>query len=938
MNAQLIVDEQGNKTLYLPIKNPIFTTQDLGTCDEITDIKVERVAPTHDARNTTTWEGNYNKYDSRIHKALISLTDDQSEGEKTYTFKGSHLYAVPINTDIQPEGDVALELTVDYDSAQRTSSATTLSGARIHDLETEKIVVNPPKSLYLPDSYVDKVSIYSTDALDVTPDDGTYSTEGGVAANQTGEVSAYVELTDSEKYAWTDGATYPLKRKITWVVGSLPGLGSGPLYSPSYTGEAIGAAEYIENEYMGAFTVSGQTEAVDAGTYAISLTPAEGFAWQDDDPKTGTGAGTSEPREFTWEIQRKAVYPCAEATVKEGQTPEYKITWYESVTYSGAGVDSPTVCEAVVDDPEYKAPEITVAQYPEGVTRVEDLPAGKYKLNIGPIMGGRFKNYTYNGMLLPALDPDYTSYLTVEEAERVAVPQASDLTYTGKEQTGIPESAAYTVTGDAKATVAGDYTATVTPNPGYKWEDGTREAKEVEWNIEKASLTATYAGEKLAYGDETSSPIEYSGFVNGEDETTASGFTAPTVTLPESVEVGGTYSLTPSGGAADNYEFSYASGTLEILPKGAAPNPQAKTLVYTGSEQTGVAESVAYELSNASATKAGTYTATVTLAEGYVWADGTTGSKQVSWSIAPAPLTASYTSETVKYGENPAYAVEVAGFVGGENAGSAAGYVAPTVAAPEKLEVNESYTLTPAGGEAENYRFTYVSGTLSVEALGEVQTPQAVSGLVYNGQEQDSGLVAPEHTVISGDVSGTDAGTYEAVFTLEDGYVWSDGTVEPKSISWGIGRVILTATYVGETMDIDGEFRGKVEVAGFVNGETAETAAGYSAPTVVAPKNLEAGKSYELTPEGGSADNYVFEYQPGTLKVKAAGGLFDGIFGGGSKSDAAGDEGNDGTAGEGKGGSNAATGDEFMPFAFAGAIFAAGAACVAFVVRRRTEQ
>ncbi len=33
-DAQLIVGIDGSKTLYLPIKNPIFTTQDLGTCSE----------------------------------------------------------------------------------------------------------------------------------------------------------------------------------------------------------------------------------------------------------------------------------------------------------------------------------------------------------------------------------------------------------------------------------------------------------------------------------------------------------------------------------------------------------------------------------------------------------------------------------------------------------------------------------------------------------------------------------------------------------------------------------------------------------------------------------------------------------------------------------------------------------------------------------------
>ena len=78
------------------------------------------------------------------------------------------------------------------------------------------------------------------------------------------------------------------------------------------------------------------------------------------------------------------------------------------------------------------------------------------------------------------------------------------------------------------------------------------------------------------------------------------------------------------------------------------------------------------------------------------------------------------------------------------------------------------------------------------------------------------------------------------------------------------------ATIPGESMSLGGTFSGKVSVAGFVNGETAETAEGYVAPAVAFPVNAEAGKSYELSPAGGEAANYEFEYISGTLKIAAA--------------------------------------------------------------------
>lgn len=60
-------------------------------------------------------------------------------------------------------------------------------------------------------------------------------------------------------------------------------------------------------------------------------------------------------------------------------------------------------------------------------------------------------------------------------------------------------------------------------------------------------------------------------------------------------------------------------------------------LVANGTEQAGIDEGKGYVLSgDYKATKAGTYTATVKLADGYVWADGTSDAKQIEWTIAKA--------------------------------------------------------------------------------------------------------------------------------------------------------------------------------------------------------------------------------------------------------------------------------------------------------------
>ena len=123
MNAQLVVSKDGTRTLVLPIRNPIFTTQEIGTCDQLSDVRAERVKPTVSGGD---WSGSYNKRTDRIHMMSAVLPAGQAKGTATFDFKGSVLYAVPLDRELRPEGDVALQLTVDYDSVAKASDSTDL--------------------------------------------------------------------------------------------------------------------------------------------------------------------------------------------------------------------------------------------------------------------------------------------------------------------------------------------------------------------------------------------------------------------------------------------------------------------------------------------------------------------------------------------------------------------------------------------------------------------------------------------------------------------------------------------------------------------------------------------------------------------------------------------------------------------------------------------
>lgn len=105
-----------------------------------------------------------------------------------------------------------------------------------------------------------------------------------------------------------------------------------------------------------------------------------------------------------------------------------------------------------------------------------------------------------------------------------------------------------------------------------------------------------------------------------------------------------------------NYDGGQATTNNVIVssqePSVVASPPSGKSLTYNGKTQTGVAAGEGYALSGTvSAKQAGSYAATAVLKDGYVWSDGTTAAKTISWRINKAanPLKIKAKTATVKY-------------------------------------------------------------------------------------------------------------------------------------------------------------------------------------------------------------------------------------------------------------------------------------------------
>ena len=249
-----------------------------------------------------------------------------------------------------------------------------------------------------------------------------------------------------------------------------------------------------------------------------------------------------------------------------------------------------------------------------------------------------------------------------------------------------------------------------------------------------------------------------------------------------------TITVTATNGTEDTSDDKTATCDVTVKPMVKVTAPAGKTLTYDGSEQTGVEEGTGYTLTGASATNAGSYTATATLKEDpnyvYEWADGTTDPKTIDWKInkAVAKVTAP-TGKTLTYNGKSQTGVDA-----GDN------YTLTGATATEA----GSYTATATLIENSNYVYEWADGTTDPKtidwkinkAVAKVTAPTGKT-LTYNGKSQ-TGVAAGDNYTLTGTTNASNAGTYTATATLKTStdcaYKWSDGTTAAKAIVWTINK------------------------------------------------------------------------------------------------------------------------------------------------------
>lgn len=236
-------------------------------------------------------------------------------------------------------------------------------------------------------------------------------------------------------------------------------------------------------------------------------------------------------------------------------------------------------------------------------------------------------------------------------------------------------------------------------------------------------------------------------------------------------------------------------------------------LTYTGDIQsptiTGYDENTMTRGGTTSKTNAGTYEITFTPKSGYQWADGTSGTKTFTWSIAKATrnfkalttsvaINANSTEASVRVGSigegSPSFVSSNPQVATAANAGVMQGYVNVKVT---KVGPG-TCTITVSAPETKNFLAT--SCSFDVQCYATVEVPSQSGTLTYMdyiNQTPTWNNYNPTYLTIGGKTKAAGAGTYTATFTPNAPYVtWTDGSSDTKNVNWTIERATISTPYL----------------------------------------------------------------------------------------------------------------------------------------------
>ena len=355
------------------------------------------------------------------------------------------------------------------------------------------------------------------------------------------------------------------------------------------------------------------------------------------------------------------------------------------------------------------------------------------------------------------------------------------------------------------ATDVGNYTCTCSlKDEGDMWEDGTTSPKTYLWYIRSEQVTIpTVSDVSKIYNGTAQSPT----IVNFDSErSTQSGV----VTATDAGRYTVTFSLidpvntTWSDSTTNDKTFIWSIARKQIY----MPNVTNTSLTYTGLQQGPTIDAYDATIIHVS----GTLQATGVNPSGtpyqidfdlrnttnYVWSDGSTATKHVSWNIVAKKI-AVPTVDPLSFNYN----------------GSEQG---PTISAFSANEIIQSGTDRATNAGEYSIVFKLVDGTNTAwtdsttadktilwEIINNTVEVPTVTGTskTYSGSVQGPTIGAYDASKIrqSGTTTATNAGEYTITFSLIDPsvYTWEDLTTADKTVTWTISPKIYHKPVVTET-------------------------------------------------------------------------------------------------------------------------------------------
>ena len=320
--------------------------------------------------------------------------------------------------------------------------------------------------------------------------------------------------------------------------------------------------------------------------------------------------------------------------------------------------------------------------------------------------------------------------ITVNDSGREYGEDNPEFTFSSEQEDIIIGTPAYVTAADASSPVGG-YAVSIDResigNSVVTITDGTL-------TVTKATLTVTADNQEREYGEENPElTFTISGWKGSDDESVLT--TQPVASTDAAADSdAGDYTITVSGGEAENYEFTYVNGTLTVTKatltvtadnqerEYGEENPELTFTIsgWKGSDDESVLTTQPVASTDAAAdSDVGDYTITVSGGEAenydFTYVNGTL-------TVTKATLTVTADNQEREYGEeNPELTFTISGWKGSDDESVLTTQPVASTDAAADSDVGD-YTITVSGGEAENYEFVYVDGTLTVhEQTGVVR-------------------------------------------------------------------------------------------------------------------------------------------------------------------------------------------------------------------------